>query len=56
MNLELVEIADYLRTHADGRTAEEFRRAVCEDLERRRDANCPVDGPKPWPKEGDSAA
>jgi hypothetical protein len=52
MNLELVDIADYIRTILHGRTSDEFRRAVCEDLERRREANCPIDGPKPWPTNG----
>ncbi len=48
MNLELVDIAEYVNALLQGRTEEEFRRAVCEDLERRRNANCPVVGPKPW--------
>jgi hypothetical protein len=48
MNLELVDIAEYVKGLLEGRTEDEFRRAVCEDLERRRNANCPVGGPKPW--------
>jgi hypothetical protein len=56
MNLELVDIADYVRTILQGRTPDEFRRAVCEDLERRREANCPIDGPKPWPTNGSTAS
>jgi hypothetical protein len=48
MNLELLEIADYVKALHEGRDDDEFRKAVCEDLERRRNANCPIDGPKPW--------
>jgi len=55
MNLELLDIADYLRTLLAGRTPEEFRRAVCADLERRREANCPIDGPRPWSAVGQNA-
>ena len=50
MNLELVDIADYVRALLPDRTPEDFRRAVCSDLERRREANCPIDGPRPWPR------
>ena len=49
LRLELVDIADYVRTLREGRPPEEFRRAVCRDLERRREEHCPVEGPKPWP-------
>jgi hypothetical protein len=49
MNLQIVSIAPYLSALREGRTPEEFRRAVCQDLEARRAANCPIDGPPPWP-------
>ncbi len=47
--LEIVEIAPYIASIREGRPPDEFRRAVSADLERRREANCPIDGPKPWP-------
>ncbi len=50
INLEVVEIAEYLRTIRKGCPREEFRRAVCQDLERRRELNCPIDGPRPRPE------
>lgn len=40
MNIENVEIADYIASHMTG-GPEQFKRNVREDLERRRDANCP---------------
>ena len=48
MNLELVDIADYVKALGEGRSPDEFRKAVCDDLARRREENCPIDGPKPW--------
>lgn len=53
MRLELVEIGGYVEKLREGKAPEEFRRAVCEDLERRRGLHCPVDGPRPWPEPAD---
>lgn len=50
MNLELVDIAQYVSSVMAGRSAEEFKKAVRDDLERRRKANCPLNGPPPWPE------
>ena len=47
--LEIVDVASYVASIREGRPPEEFRRAVSQDLERRREAYCPIDGPKPWP-------
>jgi hypothetical protein len=41
MNLENVEMSDYIRQIA-AETDDDFKRAVKEDLARRRDANCPT--------------
>ncbi|MGA7615922.1 MAG: 1-acyl-sn-glycerol-3-phosphate acyltransferase [Thermoanaerobaculia bacterium] len=44
MNLELVDIAEYRAAlNADSSSEEDFKRAVRNDLERRRDLNCPAD-------------
>lgn len=42
MNLENLELGDYVASLGGGEPAEQFKRRVREDLERRRDANCPV--------------
>jgi len=49
MNLELLEMADYIEEVKRNHPGEEFKRAVRADLERRREINCPVDGKPPWP-------
>jgi hypothetical protein len=43
MRLEMVDIAGYRAGLVAGAGADGFKRAVIEDLERRRDLNCPTD-------------
>ena len=50
LRLELLEVADYVRSIRELSAPAQFRREVCRDLERRREAHCPIDGPKPWPR------
>lgn len=50
MNLEVIEMADYIEDVKRRYPGEEFKRAVRADLEQRRERNCPVDGKPPWPE------
>lgn len=56
MNLELLEMSDYIEDVKRNYPGEEFKRAVRADLEHRREVNCPVDGKPPWPAPSISAA
>ena len=49
MNLELLEMADYIQEVKARYPGEDFKRAVRADLERRRELNCPVEDKPPWP-------
>ncbi len=50
MNLEIVDIGEYVKTIMEGRSPEQFKRAVRDDMERRRDLNCPFEeGQRPVP-------
>jgi hypothetical protein len=50
MNLEVLEIRDYVEGLMKGRGPEELKRAVRDDFERRRDENCPFEpGQRPSP-------
>lgn len=50
MNLEILEMADYIEDVTQQYPGEELKKAVRADLEHRRERNCPVDGKPPWPE------
>jgi hypothetical protein len=50
MNLEVIDMADYIEQVKRRYPGEEFKKAVRADLEHRRERNCPVDGRPPWPE------
>ncbi|MFA6956429.1 MAG: hypothetical protein WC538_11210 [Thermoanaerobaculia bacterium] len=50
MNLEVIEIKDYVAELLKNRNPEQLKRAVRDDFERRRDENCPFEpGQRPLP-------